>query len=119
MKEEKRLAIVLTCVLIAPFAVAASTTFSKQSDWQNGAFKLSTVDREDNSGVLGIGYENGTQNDSLKGFWRLDRTTGDVLDYSGNGNTGDVYGADRTVKGILGTGATDFEGSADEIVIPD
>jgi hypothetical protein len=119
MKEKKSLIIALTGILIIPLALTASTTLSKQSDWQEGVFKQSTVDREDNSGILGIGYENGTLEDRLKGFWRLDKTTGDVIDYSEEGNSGEAYGADRSTEGILGTKGTRFEGSADEIVIPD
>ncbi|PSH00867.1 MAG: hypothetical protein BRC30_01260, partial [Nanohaloarchaea archaeon SW_7_46_7] len=39
--------------------------------------------------------------------------------YSGTGNGGEVYGASRGVPGIFGTNSMDFQGSADELVIPD
>jgi hypothetical protein len=119
MRKKKSLIIALICILVIPLALTTSTTFSKQSDWQQGIFKLTTADREDNSGILGLGYENGTLNDTLKGFWRFDRTSGDIIDYSGNGNSGDVYGANRGANGILSTNAPKFDGSADEVIILD
>ena len=119
MSDLKKAFTLLMVLLLAPLVFAGSTQIASQSDWIEGTFNSTSADREDNSGNLGIGYENGTVNDSLNGFWRLDKNSGDVLDYSGEGNDGEVYGAQRGIKGILGTNSLNFDGSADEVVIPD
>ncbi|MDY6777278.1 MAG: LamG domain-containing protein, partial [Candidatus Nanohaloarchaea archaeon] len=55
----------------------------------------------------------------LVGFWRMDRTSGKALDYSGNQNHGTVSGATRGVQGILGTQAFRFDGSNERVEVPD
>ena len=91
---------------------------SEQEDWQ-GEFNQTSVDRADNSGNLGIGYRNGTLDDSLVGFWRLDRISGPAVDYSGNNNDGEVYGSDRAQKGVFSTNSYYFSTESDRVNISD
>jgi len=114
--------------------VSGSELFTgSQSGFNLGTFDGTSADRNDNSGVLGIGYLNGTRsgqpndngfnNESLVGYWRLDRsvsgTGGNVLDYSGNGNNGSTINGPTTGnQGILGTNAFDFDGNNDYIEVP-
>lgn len=43
------------------------------SDWNKGDYNGTSASRKDNSGDLGIGYRNGNSEDSLVGYWRLER----------------------------------------------
>lgn len=94
-------------------------TSTSTDNWSKGTFKDTTADREDNSGILGLGYKNGTAGDNLIGYWRFDRESGAFPDYSGNDLTGDIYGADRAAEGILGTTGARFSSNSDEAVILD
>jgi len=99
-------------------------TVKSQSQWNQGIFSSTSPDRNDNSGNLGIGYLNGTRsdqpndvglnNESLVGYWRMDRKSGDVVDYSGlknDGITRNFDGDERGVNGVFGTKAFEFDGS--------
>jgi tetratricopeptide (TPR) repeat protein len=110
---------VVSLALVVPAVTAASTSLNDRQDWNNGSLDNTTADREDGSGVLGLGYGNGTSNDSLIGYWRMDRTSGEFPDYSGNSLTGDIFGADRTSEGVFGTSGANFTGNSEEAVILD
>ncbi|MFB6180552.1 MAG: LamG domain-containing protein, partial [Candidatus Nanohalobium sp.] len=89
------------------------------SEWNNGGFTRTSADRNDNSGVLGLGYLNGTSSDSLVGFYRLDRNVaengGTVLDYSGNGLNGETNSSPSTGReGVFSTNAFSFAGGTGE-----
>ena len=89
--------------------------FEKQEDWNKGSFTGTTADRNANSGNLGLGYRNGTAEDSRIGYWRLDAEVdgdgGTVTDYSGNNNDGEtINGVQTGVNGILGASAYKFGG---------
>lgn len=94
------------------------------SDWnQEGEFNATSASRKDNSGDLGLGYRNGTQGDSLVGYWRTDRTSsgsgGNVIDYSGEGNDGTTKnGVTTGSQGTFGTNSFDFDGTDDWVSIP-
>ncbi|MDY6788993.1 MAG: LamG domain-containing protein, partial [Candidatus Nanohaloarchaea archaeon] len=86
-----------------------------------------SADRSDNSGDLGIGYRNGTVDDNLTGFWRMDASSDpvagsfDVRDYSGNNNNGTTKnfdGDERGKQGIFSTNSFDFDGSDDNVTVP-
>ena len=92
---------------------------SSQSDWNSGTFDNTSADRDDNSGNLGMGWLNGSNpsasglESGLLGYWRFDRDSGDVLDYSGAGRDGSFqqdYGGHRGVTGVFGTDAFEFDG---------
>lgn len=104
---------------LLPLGYANQVELDSQEDWNNGSFDGASADRPVNSGSLAIGYLNGTSQDSLNGYWRLDSDSGAVIDYSGLGNNGDIFGAARGVSGVLGTKAADFDGNADEVIVPD
>ncbi|PSH02508.1 MAG: hypothetical protein BRC26_00215, partial [Nanohaloarchaea archaeon QH_8_44_6] len=65
--KKKNFFLSLLTVILVPAVLAGTTTFASQSDWQKGLFDLSTADRNDNSGNVGIGYENDTENEDLQG----------------------------------------------------
>lgn len=96
-----------------------SHSVTTTADWNQGTFNGTTVDRDDNVGVLGIGYRNGTKNagleEGLVGYWRLDRTSGSIRDYSGHGNDGTNNGSTRGVTGVFATDAFEFDGSDDGV----
>ncbi len=105
--------ILFTSLLGMAYAVQET---SSQSDWDKGAFNATSADRNDNSGDLGLGYLNGTTPDSLKGYWRFDRsvsgTGGTVRDYSGSGDDGVAEGGVSTgVAGVFSTTSYEFDGS--------
>lgn len=94
----------------------ATMTVASQADWNKGTFNETSADRKDNSGTLGIGYRNGTSSDNLVGYWRFDRTSGDVLDYSGEGHDGSANnGVIRGRQGVFGTNAFSFDGTNDYV----
>ncbi|MFB6245630.1 MAG: LamG-like jellyroll fold domain-containing protein, partial [Candidatus Nanohaloarchaea archaeon] len=116
------------------FSSAASFTVSSQSDWNKGTFNGTSADRKDNSGVLGIGYLNGSNsgqpnqdglnNGSLVGYWRMDASSDplpgsfNVADYSGEGNNGTstgFEGDERGSQGVFGTNSFDFDGNDDAV----
>jgi len=93
------------------------------SDWNNGYFTRTTTDKESASRQLSMGYLNGTNprsadlEEGLVGYWRLDRESGDVIDYSGEGNDGAPQnGVNRGVDGVFGTQAFEFNYSNQEYV---
>lgn len=92
--------------------------------------ELSTISYTDESGDIngnGIGfrgYSDGptvhyddyrVQTNDLLGYWRLDKTSGSVTDYSGNGFHAPASNIDsgttRGVPGVFSTNAFDFDGS--------
>jgi hypothetical protein len=121
---------------IVPLAFKSISEFkaSNQSEFNQGDFKGTSADRKDNSGDLGIGYLNGTKsgkpndiglnNESLVGFWRLERSVSDegtVLDYSGENRDGSLETGGNTVsvaQGIFSTNGYEFDGTNDYILTP-
>ncbi len=88
-----------------------------QGDWNEGSHNGTSADRDNNSGQLGIGYVNDTFSSNLAGFWRLDRTSGDAQDYSGNSHHGTVQNSvSRGSEGVFGTNAFTFDSSDDDDV---
>ncbi len=72
-----------------------------------------------NSTSSGTGPGRGSVGDVV-GYWRFDRTSGSVLDYSGIGNDGTNNGATRGVQGVFGTDAFQFDAASNEYVtVPD
>ena len=108
---------------------------SSQTDFNGGTFKYTSADRGDNSGDLGIGYLNGTKsgqpennglnNKSMVGYWRLDKEVSDgetAVDYSGEDNDGSLNTGGNTASGssgILSTKAFNFDGNDDYLSVPD
>ncbi|MFB6213616.1 MAG: FG-GAP-like repeat-containing protein [Candidatus Nanohaloarchaea archaeon] len=97
-------------------------TVASQSDWNAGSFNLSSADRKDNSGDLGIGYRNGTDGDNLIGYWRMDANVagdgGTVTDYSGESNNGITKnGIESKDKGVYSTSYM-FDGSHIDVNSP-
>jgi hypothetical protein len=105
---------------------------STQTDFNQGSFNATSADLGDNSGDLGIGYlngtrsgqpnENGLNNESLVGYWRMNAATDplsntfDVVDYSGydnHGKTKNFEGDERGNQGVLGTNSFNFDGEND------
>lgn len=86
-------------------------TVAGQKSFNKGVFKGSSADRNDNSGVLGVGYRNGSYAsglyDGLQLFYRFDRQVsgsgGTVRDYSGNGFDGVYRSVEPGVEGVFGT----------------
>ncbi|MFB6215979.1 MAG: hypothetical protein ABEJ72_03290, partial [Candidatus Aenigmatarchaeota archaeon] len=136
MKENhtKTLVILISVLSLMGFSSAASFTVSSQSDWNKGTFNGTSADRKDNSGVLGIGYLNGSNsgqpnqdglnNGSLVGYWRMDASSDplpgsfNVADYSGEGNNGTstgFEGDERGSQGVFGTNSFDFDGNDDAV----
>ena len=94
----------LTLLFVTSTASAASFTVETQADWNNGTFNGTSADRADNSGVLGIGYLNGT----FRNYWRMDDGSGTtVTDYSGNEDASKNGGS--WADGVWGTGAFENE----------
>jgi hypothetical protein len=102
-------------------------SLNTQQDWNRGVFEGTSVDRNDNSGNLGLGYLNGTNPSSkdleegLIGYWRMDRNIagsgGNVIDYSGNQNNGTTDGGvDTGADGVLGTNSFDFTEDDDDYI---
>lgn len=71
-----------------------------------------------------FGHEDKTYlSDGLVGYWKMDETSWDgteseIVDYSGNGNHGTGANAVTTAAGKFGL-AGDFDGTSDELVVPD
>ncbi|PSG99959.1 MAG: hypothetical protein BRC28_01940 [Nanohaloarchaea archaeon SW_4_43_9] len=109
------------------FAEAASQKFrsilqdiSDQKDWNTGSYTGTSADRKNSSGTLGIGYRNGSAGNDLTkglvGYWRMDRESGNVIDYSGEGNDGTPEnGVSRGVNGTFSTQSFDFDGADDYV----
>ncbi len=55
------------------FITDTELAVSSQKDWNTGSFEGASSDRNDNSGDLGIGYRNGTPEDRLVGYWKMDK----------------------------------------------
>jgi hypothetical protein len=71
----------------------------------------------DSTGDLKMGVEN-RSSDSLIGYWRLDETSGDALDHSGNGYDGvPKNGVTQGVDGVLNSTSYSFDGSDDLVEI--
>lgn len=85
-----------------------------QAEWNQGRFNDSTADRDNNSGDLGLGYRN--TSDGLVGHWRMDRTSGNVTDYSDNGLNGTNNDTQRGVEGVFSTNSFWFNSSNNESV---
>ncbi|MDY6789395.1 MAG: hypothetical protein SVV03_05550, partial [Candidatus Nanohaloarchaea archaeon] len=115
--------ITLTLALaLSTTATATTITLNTQNDWNQGQFNLSSADRQDNSGKLGIGYRN-TTFDNLTAYYRFDKavdgSTGTATDYSGNGNSGSLSGGIATGRGgAFSTDSYRFDGSNDYVDIP-
>lgn len=101
-----------------------------QGEFNQGVLNGSSADRNDNSGVLGIGYLNGTNPSStdleegLVGYWRMDRTVsgtgGTVKDYSGKNNDGRAReGVETGSGGVFSTNASKVDSSADRVQVSD
>ncbi len=99
--------------------IEVKTAQLKEIEKWKGDFNATSVTREDNSGDLGIGYRNGSEGDSLMGFWRLDRVSGSAKDYSGNGFDGTNYGSIRGANGVFSTSSYSFGGSSDYVDVAD
>ncbi|PSG98910.1 MAG: hypothetical protein BRC29_02155 [Nanohaloarchaea archaeon SW_7_43_1] len=109
------------------FAEAAKQKFrtiqqyiSNQGDWNKGSYTGTSADRKNNSGTLGIGYRDGSAGidltKGLVGYWRMDRESGNVIDYSGEGNDGiPENGVNRGVNGTFSTQSFDFDGTDDYV----
>ena len=99
-------------------AIQLLTSLDKQSDWLGGNFSGTSADRDDNSGILGLGYLNSSTNQSWSpereavGIYRFDKTSGvSVNDYSSLGNDGSIQGGiTKDVSGVLSTSAFNFNG---------
>jgi hypothetical protein len=98
------------------------------SDWREGDFYGTSADRNNNSGILGIGYLNRTTAEAwspeknLTAFYRLDREVsgsgGTVKDYSGYLNSGFTNGGIYTsASGVYSTPGFDFDGQDDWVNI--
>ena len=104
---------------------ASDGVISTLSDWREGSFNGASASRDDDSGILGIGYVSGEGNvaseipsGNIVGQWRFDidhgsNSSGDtVRDYSGQGNPGTtVNGLTTGQAGVFGTKAFEFDGS--------
>jgi hypothetical protein len=95
-----------------------------QSEWNKGYFNLTSADRNNNSGNLGLGYLNGSNpsassfEEGLVGYWRMDRAVsgsgGTVRDYSGEANDGVTNGGVSTgVNGIFESDSMSFTSGED------
>lgn len=95
------------CVLIF-FTDLVSPLFAVPDDYSwPGVFDNTSVDRDANSGDLGIGYRNGSANDNITAFWRFDEIDGGLSDYSGFGNDGNNNGV-TVQNGVFSTSSYDF-----------
>lgn len=94
-----------------------SFVISSREEWNQGDHDGTSVDRKEHSGTLGLGYPDDPFGDgSIAGYWRMDGTSGDVQDYSGNDNHGSNNGADRGLTGVFGTDAFSFDPDNDAFV---
>lgn len=99
--------------------------------YNNSGDQLSHISYTDNSGDIngnGVGwrgYSDGpvvhfddytVKPDDLVGYWQLDRGSGSVIDYSGNGNDGTNNGAARGADGVFGTDGFSFDSANSEYV---
>jgi uncharacterized membrane protein len=111
--------LILSSLMIASGASAASFSVESQSGWNEGFFDGSSADLAENSGDLGIGYRNssGFPHD-LTAYFRLDRESGDLKDYSGNKYAGKASGStvDLTASGTFDTTGFKVEGSSSGIL---
>jgi hypothetical protein len=83
-----------------------------------GNYDWSSADRADRSGNLGIGYLDDNYGSTLAVFWRLDRISGNVRDYSGNGYSGTTSnfdGDERGRSGVFFTNSFRFDGVDDSV----
>jgi hypothetical protein len=121
MEVKKPVALVFL-LLISTGIGAADFSVNSLKEWNQGEFDLTSADRKNMSGELGIGYLNGSNAEAgalengLVGYYRFERYVPDndgsaIIDYSGRGNDG-IYLANRT-GGVLGTSAARFNGVDD------
>lgn len=117
---DQRILVVFVMILaVIPAVVAAEFQVSETSDWNQGSFDGTSAEKISSEGKLEIGYRNGTAADSLLGYWRMDSTSGNVTDYSGNLNEGMPFGeVQRGKGGIFGSSAFSFDGTDDYIALP-
>ena len=97
----------------------ASSNVTKS--WEVHGFEVFSEEADVLSGGLRIGYRNGSTEDNLVGYWRMDRESGNVVDYSGENNDGATQnfdGNERGVNGIFGTQAFEFDGNNEAIDVP-
>ena len=118
-----KISLILCIFLLIAASASSQLEASTQQEWNTGNFSGTTADRPLNEGTLGLGYRNGTSDDSLIGYWRLDRSVsgsgGTVKDYSGNKNNGVAKnGVTTGVDGIFSTQAFSFDGNDDYVNLP-
>lgn len=92
-----------------------SVSWSTATDWDNyqsQSHVSHTSDGDKQADRLQIGNDV----DSASGYWPLDESSGDALDYSANSNDGTVTGATQGVTGTFGTTAYSFDGVDDYIL---
>lgn len=108
---------VFICVLIS-FTGLVSPRFAVPGDFDwPGSFDNTSVERDADSGDLGIGYGNGSVNDNITAFWRFDEVNGGLSDYSGLGNDGSTNGV-TLEDGIFSTSSYDFS-TGSYVSVPD
>lgn len=88
----------------------------------SSTFATGTLDNAYDSGsgaspILASGYQEITADANTVGLWHMNEASGNVLDSSGNGNTGTPTGT-SVVAGRLGNGRS-FNGTSDYITISD
>lgn len=90
-----------------------------QQNWNTGTFNSTSSDRADNSGILGIGYLNGTNiANKVTAQLRLDKSSGDEIDYSGNNHNIDILNnPTRGVNGIWSSNAFNWDSDGERVVI--
>lgn len=105
-------------------ADTANYQVNDQKSLNAGFFNGTSADRNDNSGILGIGYRNKTIGTQLVGYFRLDNssvsgTGGSVQDYSGEDRAATATnGVTTDYPGVFSTNAYDFDGTDDRVDLP-
>ena len=98
-------------------------TVSTRTEWNNGELDKTSADRDNESGVLGIGYVNGdfggTTTQIISDMLRFYRLDGNANDFSGNDQNGTVQGNLSTVNGVFSTDAFEFPGTGTDFVETD
>lgn len=109
--------ILLFSVLVSYSGFSGQYTYSEQKDFLGG-FNGTSVDRNGNSGDLGLGYVNGTTGDNLRAFYRFDETGSTAIDYGGNSRDGSLKGGISQGAGVLSTDSYIFDDSTAYVDIP-